>query len=851
MPRPAAAVAAVRGALGWEPRLGVEALAEPRPAGVRRGRRRRWRRWRSPGSSASTSPRAASSGASCPSISGGAERLQPRLRDARRLVEKAAVRIDAGDGPELEGLGRGRRAASSTASARRPRAGAAPARGTGGIAATAGRASTSSPSSSSPMTPAEALEAALRGPRRGRRPTRSSPTCPEDARGPSLGRVARAHRGDRCRSGGSTAWEASARCSSPPTASCPLSDIRELGWRSNHLPEGLEVVLRRRSPERLVPIVEYLLDDVGGPGLADRPAARPGGHRAATGPALVHDRDARRRPGTGASPSWSRPTPASSTSRSGGCSRSRAAARTASPTTRSSSATSGAPSSGSSPPAIRACDDDCSTRAWPPCARDFSTYRAGWFSRFHESLAPTDDERAERADAYLGLLRSRVGPTVSFAVGGARRGSPAPGSCRRTRLLDRIEPVLVEGSAGHREGRPRPRRAGGDGPAGTRLARPRSRPAPSATPRPTSSGRRSAWSAASWRAGRRPWPGPWPAASPRSRPRSGRPRPRSWPATRRRPAGRCARSACEPTGRPSYPGRGAYRASRREPRLRRPSIPPGRSSRSRRSTRSSTWPSRSSRPASRPTTSSASSTALDGSARERSGGVAAGSRPRSRSGPGRSSPGGRARRSTASTPGPTWRASSSPGRPGRSSARVPAMGSADPGAGAFLSARAREVAEARREAGRRSDRSPRPPHRGGWIDPVVLVERLIAGRPRRGSTSWPRSSGWPRTDGPTRSRRPAGWPARPGAVTRYALGGDEPIGPTAAWWVAAARVRAPGRGRRSAWRRAIPGSVRTPGGPPASSLVDRAVRPSSAAALTAVASPARPPDRRRSTCPPS
>lgn len=39
----------------------------------------------------------------------------------------------------------------------------------------------------------------------------------------------------------------------------------------------------------------------------------------------------------------------------------------------------------------------------------------------------------------------------------------------------------------------------------------------------------------------------------------------------------------------------------------------------------------------------------------------------------------------------------------------------------------------------------------------------------------------------------AGLGGEPGAVVRYALGGDEPIGPTAAWWVAAARVRAPGK----------------------------------------------------------
>lgn len=49
-------------------------------------------------------------------------------------------------------------------------------------------------------------------------------------------------------------------------------------------------------------------------------------------------------------------------------------------------------------------------------ARDFGTFQAGWFSRFHEALEPTLPERAELAQAYLALLGSRVAPTVSFAL---------------------------------------------------------------------------------------------------------------------------------------------------------------------------------------------------------------------------------------------------------------------------------------------------------------------------------------------------------------------------------------------------------------------------------------------------
>jgi hypothetical protein len=49
-------------------------------------------------------------------------------------------------------------------------------------------------------------------------------------------------------------------------------------------------------------------------------------------------------------------------------------------------------------------------------ARDFAPFRAGWFSRFHERLAPTPAERAARVDRYVRLLPSPVGPTVALAV---------------------------------------------------------------------------------------------------------------------------------------------------------------------------------------------------------------------------------------------------------------------------------------------------------------------------------------------------------------------------------------------------------------------------------------------------
>jgi SWIM zinc finger len=93
---PAPSIAAVRGALGWEPRLGVEALA------ATTGRSR--------DEVASALAALALSGIvgydlaeggffrrELPFDLGRSERLQPRLRDAQRLVERAAVRIEAAD----------------------------------------------------------------------------------------------------------------------------------------------------------------------------------------------------------------------------------------------------------------------------------------------------------------------------------------------------------------------------------------------------------------------------------------------------------------------------------------------------------------------------------------------------------------------------------------------------------------------------------------------------------------------------------------------------------------------------------------------------------------------------------
>jgi len=49
-------------------------------------------------------------------------------------------------------------------------------------------------------------------------------------------------------------------------------------------------------------------------------------------------------------------------------------------------------------------------------SRDFPEFRSGWFSRFHEALSPTIDERLVRQTRYLELIGSKIPPTVSFAL---------------------------------------------------------------------------------------------------------------------------------------------------------------------------------------------------------------------------------------------------------------------------------------------------------------------------------------------------------------------------------------------------------------------------------------------------
>ena len=227
----------------------------------------------------------------------------------------------------------------------------------------------------------------------------------------------------------------------------PLTDIRKLGWRSNHIPKGLEDVLRGRSAERLLPIVDHLLDDVGGgwawrvvrplvrEGIVPRPDRPSYTLALLTGtrykgvaelivadPALLDDEVWRLFEIEGGGENSLANYEKYTGDNWGDVFRELAATE----------------------PPMRERLLDVSLAA---LVRDFAQFRAGWFSRFHESLAPTDAERTQRAGAYLGLLRSPVGPTVSFAVAALGRIQRVDG-LNPDDLLDRIGPVLVEGSAG-------------------------------------------------------------------------------------------------------------------------------------------------------------------------------------------------------------------------------------------------------------------------------------------------------------------------------------------------------------------------------------------------------------------
>jgi len=73
--------------------------------------------------------------------------------------------------------------------------------------------------------------------------------------------------------------------------------------------------------------------------------------------------------------------------------------------------------------------------------KDWPQFRAGWFSRFHETLAPDAGEMAPFAARYLGLCESRIPPTVALALG-ALKTLQAAGHVDGASVLGGLRPVF-------------------------------------------------------------------------------------------------------------------------------------------------------------------------------------------------------------------------------------------------------------------------------------------------------------------------------------------------------------------------------------------------------------------------
>lgn len=74
--------------------------------------------------------------------------------------------------------------------------------------------------------------------------------------------------------------------------------------------------------------------------------------------------------------------------------------------------------------------------------KDWPQYRASWFSRFHGDLAPTPAEMQPHLSRYLALCASRIAPTVTMALEALKRldgAAPIAGD----RLLYALAPVMT------------------------------------------------------------------------------------------------------------------------------------------------------------------------------------------------------------------------------------------------------------------------------------------------------------------------------------------------------------------------------------------------------------------------
>ena len=73
--------------------------------------------------------------------------------------------------------------------------------------------------------------------------------------------------------------------------------------------------------------------------------------------------------------------------------------------------------------------------------KDWLQFRSGWFSRFHDALAPTVAEMSAFSERYLGLCHSRIPPTVSMALKVLGRLQEA-NAISNSALLAALQPLL-------------------------------------------------------------------------------------------------------------------------------------------------------------------------------------------------------------------------------------------------------------------------------------------------------------------------------------------------------------------------------------------------------------------------
>jgi hypothetical protein len=83
--------------------------------------------------------------------------------------------------------------------------------------------------------------------------------------------------------------------------------------------------------------------------------------------------------------------------------------------------------------------------------RDWPQYRSGWFSRFHEALAPTTIEMIPFVERYKGLCLSRIPPTVTLALD-VMKGLAAAGKIEDEALITTMAPLMSSGVKAQVEG---------------------------------------------------------------------------------------------------------------------------------------------------------------------------------------------------------------------------------------------------------------------------------------------------------------------------------------------------------------------------------------------------------------